>query len=210
MCVCVCVCVCVSVFCTSGLDRLCWFNQSDPCYAALGHKLTLRSAKQYEVKIQKNIDNKTADPVCRVKNDTKKDCDLYSNRTDVEVINGTLIINRAIREDSGNYTVTFSHSSGSQTSTDLQVNVEGTETLSSDSIQYSVLQTSPSLKSDESLWIFVFMQLIIKYLKGFSQIHQNFHVLRLNCTLPIVVTLLTHWTLHVYFSPAFTSAMHFV
>ncbi len=194
------LCVCVCVFCSSGLDRLCWFNQSDPCYAALGHKLTLlivRNAKQYEVKIQKNIDNKSTDPVCKVKNDTKKDCDLYSNRPDVEVINGTLIINRVIRNDSGNYTVTFSDSSGSEISTYLQVNVEGTETLSSDSIQYSVLQTSPSLKSDESLWIFVFMQLIIKYLKGFSQIHLHFHVLRLNCTLPTVVTLLTHWTLHV-------------
>ncbi len=198
------------MFCSSGLDRLCWFNQSDPCYAALGHKLTLRDAKQYEVTIQKNIDNKTTDPVCKVKDDKKKDCELYSNRTDVEVINGTLIINRAIREDSGNYTVTFSLSDGSEISTDLQVNVEGTETLSSDSIQYSVLQRPPSLKSDESLRIFLFMQLIIKYLKGFSQIHLHFHVLRLNCTLPTVVTLLTHWTLHVYFSPAFTSAMHFV
>ncbi len=198
------------MFCSSGLDRFCWFNQSDPCYAALGHKLSLRDAIEYKVKIQKNIDNKTTDPVCSVKNDTKKDCDLYSNRPEVEVINGTLIINRVIGEDSGNYTVTFSHSSGSQTFTYLQVNVEGTETLSSDSIQYYVLQTSPSLKSDESLWIFVFMQLIIKYLKWFSQIHQNIHVLRLNCTLPAVVTLLTHWTLHVYFSPAFTLAMHFV
>ncbi len=176
------------MFCSSGLDRLCWFNQSDPCYAALGHKLTLRGAKQYEVKIQKNIDNKTADPVCRVKNNTKKDCDLYNNRTDVKVDNGTLIINRVIRNDSGNYTVTFYLSDGSETSTNLQVNVEGTETLSSDSIQYSVLQTSHSLKSDESLWSFLFMQLIMKYLKWFSQIHLHFHVLRLNCTLPAVVT----------------------
>ncbi len=167
---CVCVCVCVCVFCSSGLDRICWLNQSDPCYAALGHKLTLRNAKQYEVKIQKNIDNKETDPVCKVKDDTKKDCDLYSNRPDVKVINGTLIINRVIREDSGNYTVTFSPPNGSVISTYLQVNVEGTETLSSDSIQYSVLQTSPSLKSDESLRIFVFMQLIIKYLKWYLKV----------------------------------------
>ncbi len=49
------------------------------------------------------------------------------------VINGTLIINRVIRADSGNYTLTLEHSDGSETSRDLQVIDEGTETLSSDS-----------------------------------------------------------------------------
>ncbi len=49
------------------------------------------------------------------------------------VINGTVIINRVIGADSGNYTLTLEHSDGSVTSRDLQVIVEGTETLSSDS-----------------------------------------------------------------------------
>ncbi len=62
------------------------------------------------------------------------ECDLYNNRPEVTVINGTLIINRVIRADSGNYTLTLTdHLWGSVTSRDLQVIVEGTETLSSDS-----------------------------------------------------------------------------
>ncbi|KTG40237.1 hypothetical protein cypCar_00030024, partial [Cyprinus carpio] len=112
------------------LDRICRFNQSDICYAALGHKLNLlmvRDASKYDTTIQKRINkNKTSDPVCRVKNGRmrEKECDLYSNRPKVAVINGTLIINRVIRADSGSYTVTFTPSDGSETSTDIQVKVE--------------------------------------------------------------------------------------
>ncbi|XP_042593866.1 uncharacterized protein LOC109109964 isoform X2 [Cyprinus carpio] len=112
------------------LDRFCRINQSDICYAALGHKLNLlmvRDASKYDTTIQKRINkNKTTDPVCRVKNGRmrEKECDLYSNRPEVAVINGTLIINRVIRADSGSYTVTLTPSDGSDTSTDLQVNVE--------------------------------------------------------------------------------------
>ncbi len=134
------------MICSSGLDWFCRFNQSDPCYAALGHKLNLLNPSKNEIKIQKKINNSTTDPNCRVKNGTMRDCDLYRNRTEVTVINETLIINRVIRADSGNYTVIFSLSDGSETSTDLQVNVEGTETLSSDSLQSHVLQRSHSLK----------------------------------------------------------------
>ncbi len=61
------------------------------------------------------------------------ECDLYNNRPEVTVINGTLIINRVIRADSGNYRLTLESSDGTETSRDLQVIVEGTETLSSDS-----------------------------------------------------------------------------
>uniref|UniRef100_A0A8C2A8P7 Uncharacterized protein n=1 Tax=Cyprinus carpio TaxID=7962 RepID=A0A8C2A8P7_CYPCA len=92
--------------------------------------------------------NNTNDPVCRVKYGRMKDCDLYSNRPEVTVINGTLIINRVIRADSGNYTLTLNHrSDGTETSTDLQVNVEGTETLS---LQSHVLQR-PHSHANESL-----------------------------------------------------------
>ncbi|KAF4105189.1 hypothetical protein G5714_014520 [Onychostoma macrolepis] len=110
------------------LDRFCRFNQSDICYAALGHKLNLLNPRNTDNRIQKRINNnKTTDPVCRIKNGKMREteCDLYSNRPEVTVINGTLIINRVIRADSGNYTVTLFHCSGcSETSTDLQVNVE--------------------------------------------------------------------------------------
>ncbi len=138
------------VLCSSGLDQLCWFGQSDHCYAALEHKqnlLMVLDASKYDLKIIKRIDNTQHDPLCRVKN---KDCDLYNNRPEVTVINGALIINRVIRADSGNYTLTLEHSDGSETSRDLQVIVEGTETLSSDSLQSHVLQRSHS-HADESV-----------------------------------------------------------
>ncbi len=148
----VCVCVCVCVFCSSGLDRFCSFNQSDLCYAALGDKLNLLmvlDASKYDLKIQKRINNPADDPVCRVKNGKMSDCDLYNNRSsEVTVINGTLIINRVIRSDSGNYRLTLAHSDGTVTSRDLQVIVEGTETLSSDSLQSHVLQRSHSHAND--------------------------------------------------------------
>ncbi len=150
---CVCVCVCVCVFCSSGLELNCRFDQSDHCYAALGHKLNLLmvlDASKYDLKIIKRINNDIDDPVCRVKNDTMSECDLYNNRSGVTVINGTLIINRVIGADSGNYTLTLDHSDGTETSRDLQVIVEGTETLSSDSLQSHVLQRSHS-HADESV-----------------------------------------------------------
>jgi len=133
------------VFCSSGLDQFCWFNQSDHCYTALGHKLNLMmvlDASEYDLNIIKRINNAAVDPVCRVKYGKMKKCDLYNNRTEVTVINGTLIINRVIRADSGNYTLRLDRSDGSETSRDLQVIVEGTETLSSDSLQSHVLQKS--------------------------------------------------------------------
>ncbi len=126
------------------MDRFCSFNQSDPCYAVLGHKLNLLmvlDASKYDLKIQKRTNNPQHDPVCRVKNDRMRmsECDLYNSRSEVSVINGTLIINRVIRADSGNYTLILKGSNGTVTSRDLQVIVEGTETLSSDSLQSHVL-----------------------------------------------------------------------
>ncbi len=141
--------MCVCLFCSSGLELNCRFDRSDPCYAALGHKLNLQmvlDVSKYDLKIQKRINNTQHDPVCRVKNGRMKmsECDLYNNRPEVTVINGLLIINRVIRADSGNYTLTLDHSDGTETSRDLQVIVEGTETLSSDSLQSHVRQRSHS------------------------------------------------------------------
>ncbi len=143
------------MFCSSGLDRYCRFNQSDPCYTVLGHKLNLLmvlDASKYDLKIIKRINNNQHDPLCRVKNDRMRmrECGLYNSRPEVTVINGTLIINRVIRADSGNYTLTLDRSDGTETSKDLQVIVEGTETLSSDSLQSHVLQRSHS-HADESV-----------------------------------------------------------
>ncbi len=143
------------VFCSSGLDQFCRFDQSDHCYAALGHKLNLSmvlDASKYDLMLIKRINNPQHDPLCRVKNYRMRmsECGLYNSRPEVSVINGTLIINRVIGADSGNYTLTLEHSDGSETSRDLQVIVEGTETLSSDSLQSHFLQRSHS-HADESV-----------------------------------------------------------
>ncbi len=141
------------MFCSSGLDQFCRFGQSDHCYAALGHKLNLLmllDASEYNLKIFKRINNNQHYPVCRVKYGRMRECDLYNSRPEVTVINRTLIIDHVIRADSGNYTLTLDHSDGSETSRDLQVIVEGTETLSSDSLQSHVLQRSHS-HADESV-----------------------------------------------------------
>ncbi|XP_016113361.1 uncharacterized protein [Sinocyclocheilus grahami] len=111
------------------LDRFCWFNQTNPCYAALGHKLSLQmlnDTSEYDLKIIKRINSTHDGPACRVKNDTMRtsECDLYNNRPEVTIINGTLIINRVIRADSGNYTIKLESSDGTETSRDLQVIVE--------------------------------------------------------------------------------------
>ncbi|XP_048058738.1 uncharacterized protein LOC125275650 [Megalobrama amblycephala] len=108
------------------LEFNCRFNQADPCYAALGHKLNLKmvDTSKYVLKIHKRINNNPDDPVCRVVNDRIRECDLFNNRTEVIVIKGTLIINRVIRADSGNYTLILEVSDGTVTYTDLQVIVE--------------------------------------------------------------------------------------
>ncbi|XP_059371369.1 uncharacterized protein LOC132109364 isoform X2 [Carassius carassius] len=109
------------------LDQFCSFDQSDPCYTALGHKLNLmmvQDASKYDLKIHKRIYNPQDDPLCRVKYGRMRECDLYNNRPEVTVINGTVIINRVNRTDSGIYTLTLTHSGGLETSRDLQVIVE--------------------------------------------------------------------------------------
>ncbi|XP_016336694.1 uncharacterized protein LOC107684837 isoform X1 [Sinocyclocheilus anshuiensis] len=110
------------------LDRFCRFNQTNPCYAALEDKLSLQmlDASKYNLKIIKRINSTHDGPVCRIRNDTMRmsECDLYNNRSEVTVINGTLIINRVIRADSGNYRLKLDSSDGTETSRDLQVIVE--------------------------------------------------------------------------------------
>ncbi|XP_073676073.1 uncharacterized protein [Garra rufa] len=142
------------------LDRFCRVNQSDPCYAALGHKLNVLmvlDTREYELKIQKRIsNNKTTDPVCRVKNGRMKECDLYRTRLEVTVINWTLIINHVIRADSGNYTVTLvQYLYGSVKSRDLQVNVEapiGSVEVSIICSSSGVMRVSCSSDGDQLLY----------------------------------------------------------
>ncbi|XP_050982959.1 uncharacterized protein LOC127175754 [Labeo rohita] len=134
-----------------GLDRFCRFDQSDPCYAALGHKLNLLmvlDTSEYDLQIIKRIYNTQDDPLCRVKYGRMKECDLYNNRAEVTVINGTVIINHVIRADSGNYTLRLIHSDGTETSRDLQVIVEAPIGPVNVSISFSSNQTSVSCSSE--------------------------------------------------------------
>ncbi|XP_059377214.1 uncharacterized protein LOC132113463 [Carassius carassius] len=137
----------------------CSFNQSDPCYTALGDKLNLlmvRDASEYDLKLKKRINNnKKDDQICKVKYGNKKECDLYNNRTEVTVINGTLIIKRVIRADSGNYRLTLSHSDGTETSRDLQVIVEapiGSVNVSIICSSSGVMRVSCSSDGDQLLY----------------------------------------------------------
>ncbi|XP_052470952.1 uncharacterized protein LOC128027392 isoform X29 [Carassius gibelio] len=141
-----------------GPVRFCSFNQTDPCYTALGDKLHLPmvlNAMEYDLKIRKKIYNTQDDPVCRVKQGRIKECDLNNNRTELTVINGTLIINRVIRSDSGNYTLTLSHSDGTETSRDLQVIVEapiGSVNVSIICSSSGVMRVSCSSEGDQLLY----------------------------------------------------------
>ncbi|XP_073677271.1 uncharacterized protein [Garra rufa] len=132
------------------LEFNCSFDQSYACYAALGHKLNLLmvlDASEYDLKIIKIINNTQDDPVCRVKYGRIRDCDLYNNRTEV-TINGTLIIKRVIRADSGNYKIILIHSGGTETSGDLQVIVEAPISSVNVSTSCSSNQSSVFCSSD--------------------------------------------------------------
>ncbi|XP_056626027.1 pregnancy-specific glycoprotein 22-like isoform X2 [Triplophysa dalaica] len=113
-----------------GEDQMCRFNQTEICYAVLGHKLSLQmdpESQHYDAYIQHlKTGDRTVDPTCKIKNDKIKEntCDLYKSRSDVMIINGTVIINNVIREDSGRYTIVLTDSTGSETSAELQMNVK--------------------------------------------------------------------------------------
>ncbi|KAL1262291.1 hypothetical protein QQF64_007556 [Cirrhinus molitorella] len=141
-----------------ALDWFCWFDQSDPCYAALGDNLNLLmvlDARKYDL-IIKRINNTHNDPVCRIKNDRMRECDLYNNRPEVTVINGTLIIKRVNRADSGNYRLTVYNSDGTETfHGDLQVIVEapiGSVEVSIICSSSGVMRVSCSSEGDQLLY----------------------------------------------------------
>ncbi|KAL1262294.1 hypothetical protein QQF64_007559 [Cirrhinus molitorella] len=141
-----------------GLELNCSFNQSDPCYAALGHKLNLLMMldAKYELHIKKRVNNTADYLVCRVKYDKMKECDLYKNRTEVTVINGTLIIKRVIRADSGSYRLTLYNSYGTQTfQGSLQIIVEapiGSVEMSIICSSSGVMRVSCSSEGDQLLY----------------------------------------------------------
>jgi len=103
----------------------------------------MADASKNDLKIHKRIYNTPDDPFCKIKNDriNEKECDLFKNTLDeVSVSNGILVINPVIRADSGNYSLQLDQSDGAETSAYLHMIVEGTVTLSSDSLQSHVLK----------------------------------------------------------------------
>ncbi|KAL1262306.1 hypothetical protein QQF64_007571, partial [Cirrhinus molitorella] len=139
------------------LDRFCSFDQSEPCYAALEHKLNLQmvlDASEYDLKLIKIINNRHDDPICRVKNGKIKECDLYKNGTQATVTNGTLIIKHVIRADSGKYRLEH-YDGGRETSRGLQVIVEapiGSVEVSIICSSSGVMRVSCSSEGDQLLY----------------------------------------------------------
>ncbi|KAL1262314.1 hypothetical protein QQF64_007579 [Cirrhinus molitorella] len=83
----------------------------------------------------------------------ENECDLYNNRPEVTVINGILVINHVIREDSGNYRLTLSD--GTEISTDLHLNVEapiGSVEVSIICSSSGVMRVSCSSEGDQLLY----------------------------------------------------------
>ncbi|XP_051505336.1 uncharacterized protein LOC127412758 [Myxocyprinus asiaticus] len=112
------------------VEMFCRFNQTDPCYTALGHKLYLQmllDTYNVELVFKKGTDS-AADPVFTVKKGKikeQREYESFRSRSEFIFNNGTLIINSVIRSDSGTYRLEIYNSVGEQTYTNnLQVNVE--------------------------------------------------------------------------------------
>ncbi|XP_052005738.1 uncharacterized protein LOC127659831 [Xyrauchen texanus] len=112
------------------VEMFCRFNQTDPCYASLGHKLYLQmvtDARDQQLALYKWISD-VKERVFTVKNNKIKEYEGYEsirNRSEFIFNNGTLILNSVIRSDSGTYRLEIYDSIGTQTHTNnLQVIVE--------------------------------------------------------------------------------------
>lgn len=119
------------MFCSSGLELNCSFDQSDPCYTALGHKLNLQmvqDARDQELYLYKD-DNGTGLNAFIVKNNKEKKHESIRNRSEFFFDNMTLTINNVTKPDSGRYT-SFVIEIDMAMESDLQVIVEGIEALS--------------------------------------------------------------------------------
>ncbi|XP_052010967.1 uncharacterized protein LOC127663420 isoform X3 [Xyrauchen texanus] len=100
------------------VEMFCRFNQTDPCYAALGHKLYLQmvtDARDQHLWLYKWIDNANYSIWNVKKNMIKETHESIINRSEFIFNNGTLIINSVIRTDSGRYSLVLYDSTGSQT-----------------------------------------------------------------------------------------------
>ncbi|XP_065126777.2 pregnancy-specific beta-1-glycoprotein 7-like isoform X1 [Paramisgurnus dabryanus] len=103
-----------------GVDRICRFNQTKPCYAALGEKLSLWMVQ--DIHISKLELKKEESLICKIKMVT---FGFYCNRPDVIISNGTVIINSVTRADLGRYTLElYDLEAKLKSTTGLQVNVE--------------------------------------------------------------------------------------
>ncbi|XP_052005478.1 uncharacterized protein LOC127659618 [Xyrauchen texanus] len=102
------------------VEMFCRFNQTDPCYTSLGHKLNLQmvmNTRNVELKFKKGTDS-TGDPVFTVKNNQLMENIKYEsirNRSVFIFNKGTLIINSVIRSDSGTYRLEIYDLIGTQT-----------------------------------------------------------------------------------------------
>ncbi|XP_052010671.1 uncharacterized protein LOC127663206 [Xyrauchen texanus] len=98
------------------VEMFCRFNQTDPCYAALGHKLYLQmvtDTRDQQLWLYKRTDNTTEGFIKVKKNRIVYEHESIINRSEFIINNRTLIINSVIRTDSGTYTLVLYNSYGS-------------------------------------------------------------------------------------------------
>ncbi|XP_073778527.1 pregnancy-specific glycoprotein 22 isoform X2 [Danio rerio] len=115
----------------AGVERVCRFNQADPCYAALGDKLSLQlvsNTRHQELHLYKKFNNHNKQIILSVANNNETKHDYIRNRCEFILDNGTLIINTVTRADFGVYLLKH-YFRGRTASKDLQVNVEGVEQI---------------------------------------------------------------------------------
>ncbi len=126
------------MFCSLGLDRFCRFDQLysiNPCYAALGHKLNLQmelNPLKQDLHLFKTLNDGSTLEVFSTNKNKEHKHESIRNRSEFFFDNMTLIINNVIKADSGTYT-SYVIEMDMVMSSELQVNVEGIEALSSDS-----------------------------------------------------------------------------
>ncbi|XP_052010669.1 uncharacterized protein LOC127663204 [Xyrauchen texanus] len=100
------------------VEMFCRFNQTDPCYAALGHKLYLQmvtDTRDQELGLYKWINNTFKSFITVEKNKIVYEHESIIHRSEFIINNRTLIINRVIRTDSGTYRLEIYDSNGSVT-----------------------------------------------------------------------------------------------
>ncbi len=127
--------VCVLFFRSGSVLQVDQLYSINPCYAALGHKLNLQmelNPLKQDLHLFKTLNDGSTLEVFSTNKNKEHKHESIRNRSEFFFDNMTLIINNVIKADSGTYT-SYVIEMDMVMSSELQVNVEGTQSLSSDS-----------------------------------------------------------------------------